>query len=177
MNLSDPTPPAQEVSLPQISYAVAYFVLPQYAYNRLHKVEELYRDNPTTAGPFFYVMACQLCKAKPNRPDAELFSWEVGTLDDQTDFHVMRHPTPPPVDFSSLDPADMKQTPAPYFSGIFRNRETRKIGYYVLGPGPLGDGTTLRSVTIDPMVNSNLGRGPEPDLDSFLAAVAFRLES
>jgi hypothetical protein len=158
---------AKEVSLSDISYAVAYFVLPGYAYGRISKIEELCQKNPEAAGPFFYVMACQVRKIPPNRADAELFSWKLGSLDDQTDFFVMVHPKPPAVALSV----------APYFSGIFRNRITQKVAYYVLGQTPVGGGTTLRSVTLNPMVNSNLGPGPEPDLDSFLATVAFRLST
>jgi hypothetical protein len=168
---------SQEVSIWQISYALAYFVLPQYAFNRLHKIEELYQNNPATAGPFFYAMACQLRKATPNRADAELFSWHVGELDDQNDFFVMIHPTPEPIDMNSLEEDYLKHhTLAPFFSGIFRNRASGNVSYFVLGQNPLGDGTTLRSITLDPMVNANLGPGPEPDIDSFLASVAFRLE-
>jgi hypothetical protein len=179
MASTDPVDFQQEISLWQISYALAYFVLPQYAYNRLHKVEELFHNNPNTAGPFFYAMACQLRKVPPNRSDAEHFYWQVGELDETTDFYVMVHPTPPPVDFSGFE-SDAKPVLAPYFSGIFRNRRTGKISYFVLGQSPggeHGEGTTLRSVTLDPMVNANLGPGPDPDLDSFLASVAFRLDS
>ena len=178
MQLTDPHHIPQQVSLPEISYVVAYFVLPRYAYTRLEKIEELYQTNPLTAGPFFYAMACNMRRVTPNRPDAEQFSWQIGALDEQTDFFVMVHPTPPPVDFSSFNPDDLKMPVlASYFSGIFRNRQTQKVSYYVLGPNPLGDGTTLRSVTLDPYTNSNLGPGPDADLDSFLASAAFRLES
>jgi hypothetical protein len=177
MNLSDPHQPSQDVSLAEISYIVAYFVLPRYAYTRLEKIEELYQNNPVTAGPFFYAMACNMRKVTPNRADADQFSWKVGELDDQTDFFVMLHPEPAPVDFSSSSSDDVKlPVLPPYFSGIFRNRQTQKVSYYVLGPNPLGEGTTLRSVTLDPYENSNLGPGPDADVDSFLASIAFRIE-
>jgi hypothetical protein len=176
MKLTEPQP--QTVSLAEISYVVGYFVLPRYAFTRLEKIEELYQTNPLTAGPFFYAMACNMRKVPPNRPDAEQFAWQIGSLDDQTDFYVMVHPASPPIDYSNFFSDEVKPPVlAPYFTGIFRNRQTQKISCYLLGPNPLGDGTTLRSITLDPYTNSNLGPGPDADLDSFLASVAFRLES
>jgi hypothetical protein len=159
----------------QLSYQIAYFVLPNYAYTRLSQIEELCRNTPKAAGPFFYVMACQMTNVAPNRNDAERFSWKVGSLDDLTDYYIMVHPTPPPFDITKIPQADIGRHPlAPHFSAILSDRTTRTVQYYVLGQSPLGGGTTLRSVTINPMANSNLGPGPEPDLDAFLAAIMFR---
>ena len=181
MAQTDPVDFQKDVSLWQISHALAYFVLPQYAFNRLHKVEELFQNNPNTAGPFFYAMACQLRKAQPIRADAEHFYWQVGELDESTDFFVMVHPNPPPINSSSTELTNEHHPVlAPFFSGIVRNRDTGKVSYFVLEQSPSleeGSSTTLRSITLDPLVNSNLGPGPEPDLDSFLASVAFRLET
>ncbi len=170
-------PKTPQASLPQISYTVAYFILPGYAYQRLSKIRELCSQNPAAAGPFFYIMACQLRKIIPNRADAELFRWNVGSLDDRIEYFVIVFPEPPPFVLTTFNPADSARQPlAPHFAGIFLNRIDKKVRYYVLGQSPIGGGTTLRTVTIDPMVNSNLGPGPSPDFDSFLATVAFRME-
>jgi hypothetical protein len=168
------TPP----SLWQISYGIAYFVLPNYAFTRLSKIEQLCRETPNAAGPFFYAMACQMSKVPPNRADAERFSWKVGALDDRTDYYVMIYPTPPPFDITTIPREEIKQHPlAPHFSAILYDRTTQAVQYYVLGQSPLGGVTTLRRVTIDPMANYNLGPGPEPDVDAFLAAIMFRQSS
>ena len=177
MNTSDQTQSPPTLSLTQISYALAYHVLPQYAYNRLAKVEELCHNNLSRAGAFFYAIACQMSKTPPSRADADLFGFEIGALDDQTDFYVMSHPIPPAIEDLGYDGSEsMQPALTPFFSGIFVNRSTQQVHYFVLGQNSLGDGTTLSKVTVDPVTVTNLGPGPDADLDSFLASVAFRLE-
>jgi hypothetical protein len=65
-------------------------------------------------------------------------------------------------------PRDQVPVLAPYFSAVVRHRQTNEVNYYTLGQAPTGGGTTLRAVMPDNS-NCNLGPGPEPRLDAFLA--------
>ena len=48
------------VSLPQLCYDVAYFILPRYALHDLARLSELCSRTPTAAGPFFYLRFCKV---------------------------------------------------------------------------------------------------------------------
>jgi hypothetical protein len=161
-----PSPPPQP-SLASICYGIAYFILPHYAFKDYAKVASIFTDTPTTVGPFFYLMGCQIQKVEPVREDATRFKAHQGQLDDQRDYFIVEYPTPPPIDFGAADPADSPVL-APYFSAIIRNRQTTAVSYYTLGQAPFGGGTTFRSVTPEGS-NCNHGPGPEPQLNSFLA--------
>ena len=41
------------VPLPQLCYDIAYFVLPHYAHEDFAKLDDMCRQTPTSAGPFF----------------------------------------------------------------------------------------------------------------------------
>jgi hypothetical protein len=169
----EPLPtPASQRSLPSICYGVAYFVLPHYAFKDCDKLASMFRDTPTSAGPFFYLMGCQVQKTEPVHEDAPRLRAHHGDFDATHDYFVLEYPTPPPVDLSGTDPTRLpaEQLPvlAPYFSAIVRNRATKAVRYYTLGQAPFGGGTTLRSVTPEG-ANCNHGPGPEPRLDAFLA--------
>ncbi len=170
-NEAPATPPAQS-SLPSLCYGIAYFILPHYAFQDCDKLTTMFVDTPTSAGPFFYFMGCQMRKTKPVREDATRFRVHHGGLDGAHDYFVLEYPTPPPVDLSRTDPTQLppEQMPvlAPYFSAVVRHRQSRAVSYYTLGQAPFGGGTTLRSVTPEG-ANCNLGPGPEPRLDEFLA--------
>ena len=165
------TPPSQS-SLPCICYGIAYLVLPHYAFNDCDKLVTMFTDTPTSAGPFFYVMGCQVQKTEPVHEDALRFRAHYGELDGAHDYFVLEYPTPPPVDLSGTDPSQMppERLPvlAPYFSAIIRHRETKAVNYYTLGQAPFDGGTTFRSVTPEG-ANCNHGPGPEPCLEVFLA--------
>jgi hypothetical protein len=168
--------PKPGLPLPQLCYDVAYFILPQYAYNDPGKVVDLCANTPTAAGPFFYVMACQMRKVEPISEDAMRFRWHNGQLDEGREYYVLEYPTPPSVDLSNLSPgevinSDSPPVLAPYFSAIIREIPAGEVSYYVLGQAPIGGGTTLRSVLREG-ANCNLGPGPEPRLDNFLDAIS-----
>ena len=162
------------VPLPQLCYDIAYFVLPHYAHQDFAKLDDMCRQTPGSAGPFFYVMACQMRKIEPDIEIAKTFQWHVGALNDSSDVLTLSYPTPPPVDMSDASPDDLLNSQstlvlAPYFSAVLRDREGNSQ-YYILGQSPIGGGTTLRCVTSDG-ANCNLGPGPTPTLDAFHAAL------
>jgi hypothetical protein len=167
--------PKPGVPLPQICYDVAYFVLPHYAYNEPSRVVDLCFNTPTAAGPYFYVMACQMRKIEPVIEDAGRFRWHHGRLHDGREYHVLEYPSPPPIDLADMSPEELLKAGsppvlAPHFSAIIREAPAGPVIYYVLGQAPIGGGTTLRSVLPDG-ANCNLGPGPEPSLAAFLGAI------
>jgi hypothetical protein len=177
---SKPKPPAaqskvsEEVSLPQLCYDVAYFVLPHYAYHDLPKLADLCRNQPNAAGPFYYVMACLSRKVEPDIEAGKRFRWHHGTRDDGWEYFVLEYPVPPPIDLSGIDVEDFAAGPvlvlAPHFSAVRHHPATGEVKYFVLGQAPMGGGTTLRAVMPDG-ANCNLGPGPEPRLEAFLGAI------
>lgn len=62
--------PKPTVSLPQLCYDVAYFVLRRYVFNDLAKLMDMCLNRPAMAGPFFYAMAAQARNVKPDIEDA-----------------------------------------------------------------------------------------------------------
>ena len=94
--------PNPAVSLPQVCYDVAYFVLPHYACNDLAKLADLCLNTPAAAGPFFYIMAAQMRKVEPDTKDAKRFRWHHGQLGDGREYFSLEYPTPPPVDMSDV---------------------------------------------------------------------------
>jgi len=165
----------KSVPLPQFCYDVAYFILPHYVYNDLAKIGQMCMNNPAAAGPFFYVMACQMRKTEPQKEEAAKFRWHHGTLGEDSEYFVLEYPSPPPVDLSETSHEDLTGglgsfVLAPHFSAIIRASAKRDVSYFILGQAPLGGGTTLRSV-LRGGANCNLGPGPEPELPAFLEAV------
>ncbi|HVW03313.1 MAG TPA: hypothetical protein VHB77_23320 [Planctomycetaceae bacterium] len=162
--------PQPSVSLPQLCYDVAYFILPHYAYRDLEKVAALCTDSPAAAGPFFYAMAAIQRKIEPNAEDARCFYWHRGELRAGREYFVLEYPQPPAVDILADTPIeqlfDTRIVLAPYFSAILRG--SGDVSYFILGQAPMGGGTTLRSITSDLSANCNHGPGPEPQLDKFL---------
>ena len=157
--------------LPSICYGIAYLVLPHYAFKDCDKLIAMFTDTPTSTGPFFYLMGCQVQKTEPVHEDAARFRAHYGELDGTYDYFILEYPTPPPIDLVGIDPTQLspERMPvlAPHFSAILRHRHTKVISYYTLGQSPIGGGTTFRSVTPNG-ANCNLGPGPEPRLDVFL---------
>ncbi len=169
--------PGATVSLPQLCYDVAYFILPHYAANDVAKVAELCRDAPSAAGPFFYIMASLGRKVEPDPEDGRRFRWHHGSLTEGKEYFALEYPAPPSVDMSDASFGEIMAKGfvlAPHFSVIVRSVVTGEADYFVLGQAPMGGGTTLRSVSGS--VNANLGPGPEPRLEAFLDAVRERIE-
>jgi hypothetical protein len=171
----DPPAVAASPDLPTVSYALAYSVLPHYAYANLPRFRDMWSQTPSTIGPIFYVMACQLLKKEPEPAQAAQFEAVRGVLDSSREFYLFRYPLPPPVDLSGIEPEDLLEqgvTPvlAPHFSVVVTGNGSSISWYYVLGQAPIGGGTTLRYVSADG-ANCNLGPGPPRDQKAFLEAV------
>jgi hypothetical protein len=164
------------VSLQHICYDIAYFILPYYVHNEPEKIVTLCTKSPSAAGPFLYLIACKHMEIEPRTEDASRLCWHHDRLDDRRDCLVLEYPTPPPVELSEASLEQLSSgdfTLAPYFSAVVHEGGGCVGGYYVLGQAPMGGGTTLRSVSRDG-TNSNLGPGPEPRLESLLAALRGR---
>jgi hypothetical protein len=164
--------PSRPSSLPSICYGIAYFLLPHYVFKDCDKLTRIFTDTPASVGPFFYLMGCQVQKIEPVHEDARQFRVHHGQLDSVHDYFVLEYPKPPPFQISNIDPTqsppERMSVLAPHFSAVLRHRQTKAVSYFTLGQAPIGGGTTLRSVTPDG-TNCNLGPGPEPRLDDFLA--------
>jgi hypothetical protein len=161
---------SDESRLPKLCYGIAYFGLPRYAFQDCEKLVEMFRKGASTVGPFFYLMACKISEVEPVPEEARGFRAHTGQLDEACDYFILEYPTPPTVDLSGMNPADvtpeMLPVLAPYFSAVVRHHTTGEVKYFTLGQNPIG-GTTVRSVTPQGE-NCNHGPGPKPELEPFL---------
>ena len=168
------------VSLPQLAYDVAYFVLPQYAFGNLDKIVDMWTETPNVAGPFLYVMACKMQEVEPVDDDVRKFRAHHGQLDSSRRYYLLEYPVPAPVDMSDMSIEQLTDTAdppvlAPHFSAIIHDTETNEVAYFILGQAPLGGGTTFRSISPEG-INSNLGPGPAPEMDAFLDIIRNQLD-
>lgn len=166
------TPSPRPISLPLLSYRLAYRILPYYAFKASEKLIEKCTATGKSAGAVFYVLACQEHKIEPIKEDSLRFHFHSGRLDEAHEYYAFEYPTPPPVDLfdPTKQPDSGKPVLAPHFSIVVRHNQSGAISYYVLGQAPSGGRTTLRSVTAEGL-NRNHGPGPEPTLDAFLAVL------
>ena len=177
---------APEVSLAQLSYTMAYRILPEYAFGERH---DLRMWSVTKAcGPFFYLMTLGMAFGKrPEEADTELglkFQWYTGQLQDGRTYFLMEYPLTPEHS-QTLSEKEFLQAAMtgrcvlpPYFSAMLGQVNASEgtfhdVRYFVLGKSPEPGCTTLREVTADG-ANSNLGMGPAPDRDAFLEAIQNR---
>ena len=170
-----PSTASKTPSLEELSYAVAYFVLPHYAFRDLDKAVEMWTKTPSTTGPFFFLMACQMRKAEPDVNRATEYRSRYGELPGIGRYYLLEYPKPAIIDLSNRDPMEIVEhgesfVLAPYLSVIIQQPDPGNVMYYVLGQSPIGGGTTLRCITRDG-VNANLGPGPGPTVENFLEAV------
>lgn len=168
-----------DTDLWQISHAMAYFVLPHFAFKSLQKLIDLWIQSPRTCPTFFYLTTCQLKKAESVTEEATKFHVHTGKLTEQQDFYLMEHPKPAPVDLSAA-PAEQlaevtaKTLLAPYYSVVTVDRTTKAVQYFVLGQAPTGGGTTVRQVLADGR-QIPLASGPKADGKQFLGFVRTRM--
>ncbi len=165
------------VPLEQTCYDVAYFILPQYVFQDLAKITDICLNTPATAGPFFYLMACQSREIDPDLDAATTLKWHPGLFDDNRRYLALEYPTPPPLDMGEADPIAMLESGnqivlAPYYSVILYG-DNIESEYFILGQAPIGGGTTLRQI-LDDGTNCNLGPGPPPSLNGCFAAIRER---
>lgn len=172
-------------SLEQISYSLAYSLLPEYAFRRNSEILKMCQVSSRVGAAFFYVLTLKACFNiecdEQQAQDAQKFHWHLGQLGSGRHYFALEYPQPAPIDHLGEDDLMAALTGgqglvlAPYFSvvvGVPNATETElsEVEYFVLGQRPMG-GSTLRRVTGDGQ-NQNLGRGPEPALDLFIEAVS-----
>jgi len=177
-----PAPLKPEVSLSQICWSIAYIILPRYAFNECDRFVSICLGLTATAeewkhegrdkdpaGVYLLYEGCKLHNVQPKGEDEFGFRVHLGE-DEAHDYFLLAYPTPPPVDLSHLNPAELSPRDypllAPYFSVVMRHCESKAVMYYTLGQSPVG-GTTVRSVTADG-TQCNHGPGPKPDIGAFL---------
>src|SRR5687767_5734067 len=118
-------------NLPQISYWVAYQVLPHYAFEAVEKAIETWIKTPASTGPYYYLMGCQMAELEPIPSDARQFSASSGVFGDY-DYYLLEFPTPPPVDLTDTEPVVLAQVGsgivlAPHYSIIVRHRSSHEV--------------------------------------------------
>lgn len=161
----------------ELSYMVAYVVLPHYAFKDREKVVGMWKAGPNLPGAFLYLMACKMKEIEPVEEDVTRFKAEVHQIDG-VDYYVLQHPEPTPVDMSNLEAEEVLNSPggfvlAPYLSCMVHDTASGAVSLYILGQAPIGGGTTLRTVTANGM-NANLGPGPQPNVENLLSAITSR---
>ncbi|HEY0063688.1 MAG TPA: hypothetical protein VGC21_16340 [Telluria sp.] len=168
-------------SLEQLSYNIAYEVFPKYAHTQLAALMEIVHSSPETANALFYQIACKSAKVRPDPAAAAQYKWHsVGRLGSRTCL-VLAYPQPEPVDMSGKSFVEVRESAgtwvlAPYFSAVLKDEASGKVDYFVLGQTSMGGGTAMRTVDAD-WLNTNLGAGPAPTLDAFLAEVQRHLDA
>lgn len=166
-------------SLEQLSYNVAYEVLPGYAYGQLPALLDIVDASPDSANALFYQIACKAAKVKPDPAVFAQYKWHrVDSLEGRTCL-VLSYPEPEPIDLSGKSFVEVRDSAgtwvlAPYFSAVVKDDASGKVDYFVLGQTSMGGGTALRYIDAD-WVNTNLGAGPPPSLDAFVAEIERQL--
>lgn len=161
---------------PRICYNMAYFVLPRFLFSEPDRVLEAFQAGPRVGAHIYYVITCESHEKVPREDVMSSLSVHAGILSATDRYYVVEYPPPPPVDLAGLPEEEIMRVLgsvvlAPYFSAIVQDQATRELRYFVLGQSTDGH-TTLRRVT--PELNANMGRGCEPELDSFVALLAER---
>ncbi|ODT71177.1 hypothetical protein ABS71_08170 [bacterium SCN 62-11] len=184
-----PKPKEREITLAQLSYTMAYRILPEYAFAERH---DLRMWSVTKAcGPFFYLMTLGMAFGKrPEEADTKLglkFQWHTGQLQDGRTYFLMEYPLTPEHSETLTEKEFMQSALTgrcvlpPYFSAMLGQVNPsegtfHEVRYFVLGKSPEPGCTTLREVTADGS-NRNLGMGPAADRNSFLEAIQSRASS
>lgn len=179
-----PKPKDRPLTLAELSYAMAYRVLPGYAFDESH---DLKMWSVTKAcGPYFYLLTLGLAYGKPPEEcDPELgmkFQWHTGQLQDGRTYFAMEYPLTPEHSQNLSEAAFLKDSMAgkctlpPYFSAMIGRVDEaggtfHDVRYFILGKSPQPDCTTWREMTADG-ANINQGMGPAPKLESFLERLA-----
>lgn len=169
----------KDVDVFDISYFCAYEMLPRLALTMPEHLEQWKQAERPAA--MLYVFACTLTGAEPKPEDGERFGWHCGKLSDGSAYLLVEYPEPVPSPHSQADIEAVqslaqwkKLAPfrlSPYFSVVVWRDETE---VFALGASPIRGQTTLRRVTL--AGHFNLGPGPEPTKESFLACVAEKVE-
>jgi hypothetical protein len=168
-------------SLEQLSYNIAYSIFPNYAYGQLSSLMDIVRTSPDSANALFYQIACKSEKIRPDPAHAARYKWHPPTKLGARTVLVLEYPEPEPVDMSGKSFVEVRNSVgtwvlAPYFSAVVQDPASGRVDYFVLGQTSKGGGTIMRTVDAE-WLNTNLGPGPAPTLDNFLAEVERLLEA
>jgi len=171
-------PPAR-TSLEQLSYNIAYQILPHYVFRQAAQLFDIVGKADDNSHYLFYHIACRSLEIPSLQEQAIQYRWHQLELDAAHDLLVLAYPQAMPVDLTGKSMEEVRQSAgtwvlAPHYSGIVRKRADQRIHYYVLGQTSMGGGTVLREVD-DMVTNSNLGAGPAPGLEAFVALMRERL--
>jgi len=172
-------PPAR-ISLEQLSYDIAYQILPHYVFRQAAQLFDIVESSSETSHFLFYHLACKSLSIPSLQEEAAQYRWYKFDLDANHTMLVLAYPQPVAVDLTGKSVKEITQSAgtwviAPHFSGVVRSRQHDHIRYYVLGQTSMGGGTVLREID-DMATNANLGAGPAPELDNFVALMRQRLE-
>src|SRR4051812_23729686 len=113
-------------SLEQLSYNVAYEVLPGYVYGQLPTLLDIVGSSPESANALFYQIACKTAKVKPDREVFSHYAWHrVTSLEGRTCL-VLSYPEPDPIDLSGKSFVEVRESVgtwvlAPYFSAVVKD--------------------------------------------------------
>ena len=171
--------PAARTSLEQLSYNIAYQILPHYVFRQAAQLFDIVEKADENSHYLFYHIACKSQEIPSLQEEAMQYRWHQFELDAAHSLLVLAYPQAAPVDLTGKSLEEVKQSVgtwvlAPHFSGVVRNKTNQHIRYYVLGQTSMGGGTVLREID-DMGTNANLGAGPEPVLDAFVELMRQRL--
>ena len=172
-------PPAR-TSLEQLSYNIAYQILPHYVFRQAKQLFDIVESSSDTSHFLFYHLACKSLSIPSLQEEAGRYHWHQFDLDANHSLLVLAYPQPVAVDLTGKSVKEITQSAgtwviAPHFSGVVRDKRNEHIRYYVLGQTSMGGGTVLREID-DMATNANLGAGPTPELDSFVVLMRQQLE-
>jgi hypothetical protein len=167
---------AEQNKRAQVAYDTAYFVLPQYAHSHMDRLKGEFERSPDMAAMFYFVLAAKMRGEEPHAEDIRQVRGHAGRFDSEREYMAVEYLRFPAVDLLSdvgkWQDGIGSYVLAPYFSVIVDDREASEPRCFVLGQSPDAL-TTFRLVS--PMMNANLGRGCEPELEAFLSLIRRRL--
>ncbi len=171
--------PAARTSLEQLSYNIAYQILPHYVFRQAGQLFDIVEKADENSHYLFYHLSCKAQEIPSLQEEAMQYRWHHCEPDANHTLLVLAYPQATPVDLTGKSLEEVKQSAgtwvlAPHFSGILRNKTSQHIRYYVLGQTSMGGGTVLREID-DMGTNANLGAGPAPALDDFVELLRLRL--
>jgi len=156
----------------QIAYDMAYFVPPDEAHSDIGWFRSEFEESPDLRAIFYFTRAAKMRGMKPDTDDLRQLRGHTGRLDSGAYYVVVEYPRFPAVDLlgdTGGPPNGLcSYVLAPYFSAVIDDRDEGEPRCFVLGQSPDAR-TTLRLVT--PTMNTNLGPGCEPELETFLRLV------
>lgn len=160
-------------SADEIWYFSAYNALPRIALRDPRRFWENTSQSERKAA-VWYLILCQLLQAEPNLEEVAALEIRLAELEDGRKVMVLIYPSPEPITLKEEDLTleALKNLGRPlgvYFSALLLPHKEQPASCYALGQSPIGGRTTLRRCTQG--AHYNLGEGPEPSEQAFLAAL------